>query len=223
MLSPEKSKASVIPWSPVATSNSIHKKHNQQLRDRIAQHMYSRRKEMEEAAMSRGEYTSATDRAKRTLERERENELIYLEVNKHFSKNKSNHNDDDDDDDQDDGDYNQDEQEGYDDDIMDELSGQEDDEEEEEQDKEDQSSSTRKEHDGESDEEDDLATVAFKRWKRKPGKKSIFDDDDEEVDKPRVEPKKPEPKNSIATFFQNNTVSLYIKYNLHFVIYFILY
>ncbi|KAI8884884.1 hypothetical protein K501DRAFT_76763 [Backusella circina FSU 941] len=214
LLSP--SKPSAIPWSPVATSNNVHKKHNQQLRDRIAQHMYTRRKEMEEAAISRGEYTSATDRAKKTLQREKENELIFMEVNKHFNKSKNN---DDDEEEEEDGDYN--DEEGYDDDddIMGEYSGQEEDDDEEDE-EEEEDNDDQEEKDGEStpkdnnnndddeNEEDDLATVAFKRWKRKPGKKSIFDDDDDEVEKPKVEAKKPEPKHSIAKFFKNNTKTI---------------
>lgn len=172
--------------SPMKPKSS-YKEFNRRMLEKITNQGYEYRMKMEAAAKARGQYASATERAKRLLEREKNTIMINEQVNQHFEKQKKEQESDSDDED-------------YQDDILDELSGSEDEDEIPKR--------PLSDDDNKTDEEDDLATAAFKRWKNKKIKKSIFDDDDEEEVKQKTKPvSKPEPKHSIANFFKSKVLT----------------
>lgn len=224
MLSPERPRVPVA-ISPVRHASTALRNHNRHMLYRITNEGYDYRVKMEQAAKARGQYASATERARRLIEKEKNAMMINSQIERHFEKKNSLHaNNDDDDDDEEDGDYEeQDEKKPYNNDILDELSGSEeeflveeaeetptrlqkrkmasDEGHEEEAEEEDGA------QDDDDDEEQDMAAMAFKRWKGKKVKKSTFFDDDDDEEEEQVSKKKkvaakPVPAHSISNFFK---------------------
>ncbi|KAL9547352.1 hypothetical protein MBANPS3_006211 [Mucor bainieri] len=226
MLSPERARVPVA-ISPVRHASTALRNHNRHMLYRITNEGYDYRVKMEQAAKARGQYASATERARRLIEKEKNAMMINSQIERHFDKKKAlNTHNTDDDDDEEDGDYQ--DQEGkkpYNDDILDDLSGSEEEflveeavetpnriqkrkmmsDEGPHADPEEQ----QEEENGDDDEEQDMAAMAFKRWKGKKVKKSTFfdddDDDDEEaeqVSKKKKVAAKPVPAHSISNFFK---------------------
>jgi hypothetical protein len=203
LMSPERARIPVPNWSPVRHATTSLRNHNRSMLSRITNEGYAYRIKMEEQAKARGQYASATERARQLLQKEKDAMMIHAQVNQHFEKNKQNR---DDGDDEEDEDYQEDEQ---DDGFMNEYSGSSEEEfavEDIDDIKDAQKRKFDKDDDQEED-EDDMATMAFKRWKSKKIKKSIFDDEDDsgdedEVIKKKVTTQKPVPKHSISNFFK---------------------
>jgi hypothetical protein len=218
MLSPEHPRIPVA-ISPVRHASTALRNHNRSMLHRITNEGYDYRIKMEQAAKARGQYASATERARRLIEKEKNAMMINDQINRHFEKKKFNSNNDEDDD-EDDGDYQDGEEEGEGnentvDDIFNDLSGSEDEffvQEAEEKPNlvhKRKNKSDNEDIDNEED-EDDMAVMAFKRWKGKKVKKStIFDDDDdddEQVSKKKKVAAKPVPAHSISNFFKAKVI-----------------
>ncbi|CEP10629.1 hypothetical protein [Parasitella parasitica] len=219
MLSPERPRVPVA-ISPARHAATAMRNHNRFMLHRISNEGYDYRIKMEQAAKARGHYASATERARRLIEKEKDAMMINDQINRHFEKKKhsTSHDTYDDDDDEDDGDFEDQDDEkekGPLDDILNELSGSE--EEEDEflvQDAQDEpnpshkrkNASDNENNGGEDDDEEDMAAMAFKRWKGKKVKKStIFDDEDqdeEQTSKKKKVAAKPAPAHSISNFFK---------------------
>ncbi|KAK4515064.1 uncharacterized protein ATC70_002674 [Mucor velutinosus] len=222
MLSPERPRAPVA-ISPVRHASTALRNHNRHMLYRITNEGYDYRVKMEQAAKARGQYASATERARRLIEKEKNAMMINSQIERHFEKKKSLSTNNDDDD-AEDGDYEeQEEEETHNNDILDELSGSEEEEflVEEAVDtpnrlQKRKMASDEGPHDDndeddadDDDEEQDMATMAFKRWKGKKVKKSTLFDDDDEDEEEQVSKKKklaakpvPVPAHSISNFFK---------------------
>lgn len=207
ILSPERTRNPSMNWSPMKSAAKAHKSHNQSLLARVANEGYAYRMKIEQEAKARGQYSSATERAKKLLEKENSARRINAQIQMHFERNKQNNLDDDDDEELDD-DYRDSNDEDDDDeqelDYLQQLSGQDED------DNEDEDNSTKREmgeedfeEEDDDDEEDDMGTMAMNRWKSKNIKKSIFEDsdDDEEIEKKKITTA-PTPAHSISNFFK---------------------
>ncbi|GAN09041.1 hypothetical protein MAM1_0239d08563 [Mucor ambiguus] len=222
MLSPERPRVPVA-ISPVRHASTALRNHNRHMLYRITNEGYDYRVKMEQAAKARGQYLSATERARRLIEKEKNAMMINSQIERHFEKKQSlnNNNDDDNDGDEADGDYEEQEKKRtYNDDILDDLSGSEEEEFLVEEAVETPNRIQKRKmmsdegpldnNEGEEEEEDeeehDMATMAFKRWKGKKVKKStFFDDDDEEeeqISKKKKVAAKPMPAHSISNFFK---------------------
>ncbi|CAO0797218.1 unnamed protein product [Mucor circinelloides] len=214
MLSPERPRVPVA-ISPVRHASTALRNHNRHMLYRITNEGYDYRVKMEQAAKARGQYASATERARRLIEKEKNAMMINDQIERHFEKKKSlNTNNDDEDDDEEDGDY---EEQAGEDDILNELSGS-DEEEFFVEEAVDTPSRTQKrkmvsddgpneDDDNEDEDEEDMATVAYRRWKGKKVKKSTFFDDDDDEEEEQVSKKKkvvakPAPAHSISNFFK---------------------
>lgn len=198
MMSPDRNKNPISNWSPVKQASVALRTHNKSMLSRITNEGYAYRMKMEQDAKARGQFSSATERAKKLLEKEKSALMINAQIKMHFERNNQN---DDDDDDEVDEDYQEDEEEEVENDYLNQLSGQDEDEDEEED-----ISTKRKIDHGESEEEDDMGTMAMNRWKSKKVRKSIFDDSDDDED---VELKKkvvPVPAHSISNFFKAKVI-----------------
>lgn len=213
LMSPERARIPVANWSPVRHATTSLRNHNKSMLARITNEGYAYRIKMEEQAKARGQYASATERARQLIEKEKNALLINEQINQHFEKNKGDQQDDEDDEDDD---Y---EEDG----LMNEYSGSSDEEEFTVEDVDDKKDVHKRklEDNHEDEDEDDMATMAFKRWKNKKIKKSIFDDDDDDEDEGEDELKKkkstsqkPVPTHSIANFFKAK-VDIYIYIYLH--------
>lgn len=222
MLSPEHPRIPVA-ISPVRHASTALRNHNRFMLHRITNEGYDYRIKMEQAAKARGQYASATERARRLIEKEKNAMMINDQINRHFDKkkfNSNNDNDDNDEDDEEDGDYQDGEEEGENenpaDDIFNDLSGSEDEDEffvQEVEEKPNYAHKRKNASDNEDidneDDEDDMAAMAFKRWKGKKVKKStIFDDDDEDEQVPikKKSIAKPVPAHSISNFFKAKVI-----------------
>jgi hypothetical protein len=208
LMSPERARIPVPNWSPVRHATTSLRNHNRSMLSRITNEGYAYRIKMEEQAKARGQYASATERARQLLQKEKDALLINQQINQHFEKNKQNQHDDEDE--EDDEDYQEDEE---DDGFMNEYSGSSEEEFaiEDVDDRKDaykRKLGHKEEGEEEEEEDDDMATMAFKRWKGKKIKKSIFDDDDDDDDdeaelaKKKATSQKPVPKHSISNFFK---------------------
>lgn len=181
--------------SPARQSTIAFRNHNKSLLSRITSEGYMYRMKMEEAAKSRGQFTSATERAQKLLEKEKNALLIDAQIKMHFDKNKNNNNPDDEDDEEEDQDYKED-------DFLNQLSGQD---EDDEVDSEALNKRKINDEDEDSEEDTDMGIMAMKRWKNKKIRKSIFDDSDDEEDEQVGSKKKsaaPVPVHSISNFFK---------------------
>lgn len=220
MLSPERPRVPVA-ISPVRHASTALRNHNRSMLHRITNEGYDYRIKMEQAAKARGQYASATERARRLIEKEKNAMMINDQINRHFDKKKFGANNDDDDDEED-GDYEDGEEEDDEsnenpvDDILNDLSGSEDEDEFFVQDAEEKPNNAHKRKNASDnevidneDDEDDMAAMAFKRWKGKKVKKStIFDDDDEDEQVPikKKSIAKPVPAHSISNFFKAKVI-----------------
>ncbi|KAI9008457.1 MRC1-like domain-containing protein [Phycomyces nitens] len=206
LLSPQRNPVVTMAWSPVRTSRTTHRDMNKQLQERIAREMLERRKQMEEKARARGSFTTAEERAKQLLEREKEAARIKMEVDKHFMKTGNVNQSGDDDEDEEDGDYEEggDEKE-EDNDVEDiQYSGEEDEDGESELDEDDTETNQNEAKgglDAENSSDEEVGLPAINRKRRRNKKNNLLEDD--EVQKPSIPTKKPEPKNSITNFFNN--------------------
>lgn len=231
MLSPERPRAPVA-ISPVRHASTALRNHNRHMLYRISNEGYDYRVKMELAAKARGQYASATERARRLIEKEKNAMMINSQIERHFDKKKSLNTNDDDDDDEKDGDYEDQEEKNASRDILDDLSGSEEEFVVEEavdtpnraqkrkmlsdqdpyddtnENKDNDEDNDEDEDDDDDGEEQDMVAMAFKRWKGKKVKKSTFfdDDDDEEaeeqVSKKKKVAAKPVPAHSISNFFK---------------------
>ncbi|KAI9487459.1 MAG: hypothetical protein EXX96DRAFT_79973 [Benjaminiella poitrasii] len=197
LLSPDRVRYPVASFSPIRHASMALREHNRRMLDRITNEGYEHRIKMEEEAKARGHFASATERAKRLLEKEKDALLIKQQVDMHFEMKKDAGKKYSDDSEEDDEDYEDTA------DILDDLSGSEEEDERNVQSKRKMDESEEEEE----EEEDNMATMAFKRWKGKKVKKSIFDDDnDDDDDKDSSAKKKttqkPEPAHSIVNFFK---------------------
>ncbi|GAA5797345.1 hypothetical protein HPULCUR_002728 [Helicostylum pulchrum] len=185
--------------SPARQSTIAYRNHNKSLLSRITNEGYMYRMKMEEAAKSRGQFTSATERAKKLLEKEKNALLIDAQIKMHFDKKKNNNLDDEDD--EEDQDYKEDDDEEVEEDYLNQLSGQD---EDDEVDSEALNKRKINDEDEDSEENSDMGVMAMKRWKNKKIRKSIFDDSDDEEDEHAVSKKKsaPVPVHSISNFFK---------------------
>ncbi|KAI8094513.1 hypothetical protein BDF21DRAFT_96138 [Thamnidium elegans] len=187
--------------SPARQSTIAFRNHNKSLLSRITNEGYMHRIKMEEAAKARGQFTSATERAKKLLEKEKNALLIDAQIKMHFDRNKNNNNLDDEDNEEEDQDYkDEEEEEEVEDDYLNQLSGQDEDDEVDTE-----ALNKRKINDDEDSEENtDMGIMAMKRWKNKKIKKSIFEDSDDEEEEQAVSKKKPAPVpvHSISNFFK---------------------
>lgn len=205
MRSPERSKIPLAAHlSPLRQSTLGIRNHNKSMLNRITTEGYKHRIKMEQDAKSRGHFASATERAKRLLEKEKNARMIDAQVKSHFEKyGYANQNEDDEEEDED---Y----QEEGEEEEAEEAHGEEEDSEEDEFAIEDfKVDLSHKRKNSISDDEDDEqdADVAVKRWKGKKTRKSIFDDSDDEEDitiKKVV--KQPVPAHSISNFFKSKEV-----------------
>lgn len=186
LLSPVRPMSHLSPSRPTVAFRN----HNKSLLSRITNEGYAYRLKMEQAAKERGQYTSATERAKKLLEKEKNALLIDAQIKMHFERNKSTL------DDEEDEDYKEEEEEEEE-DYLNQLSGQEEDEE---------NINKRKidlEEQEDEEEEGDMGIMAMRRWKNKKIRKSIFEDSDDEDEKviPKNKPA-PVPAHSISNFFK---------------------
>ncbi|KAG2197522.1 hypothetical protein INT47_007131 [Mucor saturninus] len=197
--SPDRIRNPSINWSPMDTAARSRRAHNQSLLTRMAEEGYAHRIKMEEQAKARGTYSSATERAKKLLEKEENARMIKAQIEMHFNRNKQKQHNDDDDKELD-ADYrdSDDEEEP---DYLQQLSGQDEDDDAEED-----ISTKRKaeEEESDEDEDEDMGTMAMNRWKSKKTKRSIFEDsdDDEEAEKKKKVSSTPTPVHSISNFFK---------------------
>ncbi|KAI8345357.1 hypothetical protein BD560DRAFT_13999 [Blakeslea trispora] len=198
LLSPERARYPIPSWSPVRPVTASMREHNRRMLSRMTNESYQHRIKMEQAAKAKGRYTTATERAKQLLQREKDTIMINQQIDQHFEKNNNRLNQDTDDEEEDE-DYQEEEDE------EEALSGSEDEmlvESLDDQVPDDKNQVNIK--DDESD-EDSMASMAFRRWKNKKIKKSIFEEDEDEEDEGQdVQPKKkPAPAHSIANFFKS--------------------
>lgn len=204
MRSPERSKIPLAAHlSPLRQSTFGIRNHNKTMLNRITTEGYEHRMKMEENAKARGHFASATERAKRLLEKEKNARMIDAQVKSHFEKygyaNQHEDEDEEEEEEEEDEDYQEEEEEAH---------GEEDEDSEDEfaiKDFQVDLSHKRKNSisDDEDDEEQD-ADVAVKRWKGKKTRKSIFDDsDDEEDTATKKVAKLPVPAHSISNFFKS--------------------
>ena len=201
-LSPERAKIPAPLLSPTRPNGMTHDDLNRSLLGRISRDLLSRRKKLEDEARAQGMFTSAEERALRHLQKEKEAEIIDLEVQRRLLGGHHRRNADDDDSvpDEDDEDY-----------LM-QLSGQEEDEEGDgdigDEDKRDaktgdavdnkEGDNKNEEVEEEDDDDDDDHQPKFGRRRIRSKRKTKDEDEDTTV---RV-PKKPEPAHSIANFFK---------------------
>ncbi|KAI9339831.1 hypothetical protein BD770DRAFT_220529 [Pilaira anomala] len=189
LLSPVRPMSHLSPSRPTVAFRN----HNKSLLSRITNEGYAYRLKMEQAAKERGQYTSATERAKKLLEKEKNALLIDAQIKMHFERNKSTLNDE-----EDDEDYKEEEEEEEE-DYLNQLSGQE----EEEEGINKRKIDLEEQEDEEEEEEGDMGVMAMRRWKNKKIRKSIFEDSDDEDEKviPKNKPA-PVPAHSISNFFK---------------------
>ncbi|KAF7731633.1 hypothetical protein EC973_008802 [Apophysomyces ossiformis] len=185
LLSPERPKPIFMQLSPTRPTGMSHRDLNKQMQERIARQMLERRKKMEEAVRRRGDFATAVQRAEKLLEKEKEAEIINLEVQRHFlgRTNRESRNNN--------GSIPEDEDPFM--DIV--LSGEEEEEEEDSGDEEENAEGPNTVIQS-SDEEDDNLQPKLNRKKKHTKKHGLFDDEDTPL-----KPKKPEPAHSIANFF----------------------
>ncbi|KAI7906739.1 uncharacterized protein BX663DRAFT_203905 [Cokeromyces recurvatus] len=202
LLSPDRVRYPIPNFSPIRHASIALREHNRRMLNRITNEGYDHRIKMEEEAKARGYFASATERAKRLLEKEKNALMIKEQVDMHFEMKKGPKN------------YNnssEDEDESYEanDDVFDEFSGSEEEFDIDYVDDVKKNSLKRKVDSNDEDgDENDMATIAFRRWKGKKAKKSIFDDEDEDEDEnenssaKKKAAQKPEPAHSIVNFFK---------------------
>ncbi|KAI8370451.1 MRC1-like domain-containing protein [Radiomyces spectabilis] len=194
VLSPERHRLN-IPWmSPPQQRGSSISSLNQRLQDRIRKEMLERRRLLQEEARGHIKYATPEEHAKKLLERERQAQMIQMDVEKHFmQKNRAQEEVSIPDDEDEDGDY-----------VMD-LSGEEDEEGElNENGEEDNGASANSDDESGSDEESPYNAARFSR-KRKNRRKGplLLDEEEDNNSKHTTQPtKKPEPAHSIANFFR---------------------
>ena len=208
MQSPERARIPAVSlFSPNRAANASIRDHNKSILQRITTQGYEHRLKMEETAKARGQFASATERAKRLLEKEKNARIIDAQVKSHFEKYGYKQQQQEEDDEEEDEDYQEEE-----DDVMQE------DQEEEEDDDDDEfaldqykanSPPPQKRKNTISDqEESDQEDITIKRAKGKKPKKSIFDESDDEEDIVKKQAK-PIPAHSISNFFKAKVYSLY--------------
>lgn len=212
MMSPDHVRNPTSSWSPVKHSNKAIRTYNKSLLTKITNQGFSYRMKMEQEAKARGQFSSATERANKLLEKEKNAKMINDQIKMHFERTTQNNDDEEVDEDYRDSDDDEEEENDY----LNQLSGQDEDEEED-------TSAKRKMDDQESEEDeegDDMGPLAMNRWMSKKVKKSIFDDsdDDEEVEKKKKVISAPAPAHSISNFFKTKVIAI-LSQNEHMLIF----
>ncbi|KAI8346352.1 MRC1-like domain-containing protein [Choanephora cucurbitarum] len=194
LVSPERARYPVPSWSPVRPVTASMREHNRRMLSRMTNESYQHRIRMEQAAKAKGKYTTATERAKQLLQREKDTIMINQQIDQHFEKSKHQLSQDTNEEDED---YQEDQEEEEEDEET--FSGLED--ELLVEDLNAQAQSDENQTNDDDNEDDNMAFMAFKRWKNKKIKKSIFEDDED--DEQDIQPKKKAtPAHSIANFFR---------------------
>ncbi|KAG0173171.1 hypothetical protein DFQ28_010854 [Apophysomyces sp. BC1034] len=188
LLSPERPKPMFMQLSPTRPMMGMsHRDLNRQMQERIARQMLERRKKMEEAVRRRGDFTTAVQRAEKLLEKEKEAEIIDLEVQRHFLGRTNRET-------RDDEAYTPDDEQYM--DIV--LSGEEEESQDEEENVQDKEETQLSNNEDQSSDDEENLQPRFNRKKKSSRWDGLFDEE-----KSPVKPKKPEPAHSIANFFMN--------------------